>query len=118
MKVGESYTAEDKKQYHCVHGNDGTVRMEYGEAVQTVTQCSLPTNQSHKVNVGEKTEIDGATFVCQQSGPRTEWNWTSGGFCNVKDGSKWEVNEGKREGDVTHKCVRRGFKFVISVTGM
>lgn len=116
LEVGQSYVAEDGNRYHCVLGNEGAVRLEFSESKNTQIISFCRYNRT-KFDGGESVQIDGATFNCTKKGDHFEWEWESGGECKLKDNSTLAVNEQKREGNVTYKCVAQRLKIRISVKG-
>src|SRR5271170_6460198 len=95
----------------CVHGDDGSVRLEYTQTTtttttttttQVVTTCKYNGKEYHE---GEKFENNGATFKCTNNGKQCQFAWESGGECKTKENTAMQMNEAKRNGNVTHKCV-------------
>jgi hypothetical protein len=116
MNVGESYDGEDGKKYTCLHGSDGSVRLEYSTAghTQEITFCL---NGEKPVKENEACENEGASFKCVKKDDHYEFEWQKGGACKLKDNSVLNVNEEKREGDINYRCEAVGLRIVVVVKG-
>lgn len=92
------------------------MQLEFTGANHTQANISCKYN-GNNFTVHQTLNVDGATFICNDTGQRLAWSWQSGGECKLKDNSTISVNQDKLEGNVTYQCVVRGLQITIAVIG-